>query len=256
MDANTHYYVAASGALPALFAMWIVDRLDAKRPEPPALRRKVALFGALACIPAIAIELAISAAGDRAAIPQITYPGAAFQAFVVAAMVEEACKISVVYWLVWKHPAFDERMDGIVYAARAGLGFALVENVGYLIQQPTMQGQVQLWILRAVLAIPGHAMWTATMGYFAARRRFDRWGPGILGGYVLAVLGHGLYDYAAFVGTPLTIEGREQWVDLLKAVPPVVIVLFWLMMRRWATTALRLDDAEAAANAGVMPARS
>ena len=254
MDKNIHLYVAISGAIPALFAMWLFDRLDAKRPEPLSLRLLVSLCGALSCIPALAIELALGAAANRAAMPQVTYPGAAIQAFVVAAMVEEACKISVVYWVVWKRPAFDERMDGIVYAARAGLGFALVENIGYLIMQPTTAGQLQLWIVRAVLAIPGHAMWTATMGYFAARRRFDRWGPGILGGYLLAVAGHGLYDYAVFVGTPLTIEGRDQYVDLLKAVPPVIIVLFWLMVRRWARTALRLDDADAARNAGVAPA--
>ena len=42
--------------------------------------------------------------------------------------VEEGCKILVVYWVVWRRPEFDERMDGIVYASRAGLGFALVED--------------------------------------------------------------------------------------------------------------------------------
>ncbi|HTJ41725.1 MAG TPA: PrsW family intramembrane metalloprotease [Kofleriaceae bacterium] len=253
MGISSHGWIAISGAVPAIIAMWLVDRLDAKRPEPPSLRRKVVLFGALSCIPAIVIETVLSGVGDKNGIPQITYPGSMFQAFVVAAMVEEACKISVVYWVVWKHPAFDERMDGIVYAARAGLGFALVENVGYLLMQQSMGEQVQVWILRAVLAIPGHAMWTATMGYFAARRRFDRWGPGLVGGYLIAVLGHGLYDYAAFVSTPLTIEGYDSYVDLLKAAPPLIIVVFWLMTRRFARTALRLDDADAARAAGPGP---
>ena len=248
-----HLYVALSGFVPAVIAMVIVDRLDAKRPEPRGLRWKVALYGALSCIPAIVIELILSGTGETHGLPQITYPGSAFQAFVVAAMVEEACKISVVYHVVWRDPHFDERMDGIVYAARAGLGFALVENVLYLLTQQSMGDQIHLWILRAVLAIPGHAMWTGTMGYFAARRRFDKWGPGIVGGYLLAVAGHGLYDYSVFVSTPLTIEGYTQYASLMSAVPPVVIVLFWLMMRRWARTALRLVDSDAARALGACP---
>jgi RsiW-degrading membrane proteinase PrsW (M82 family) len=246
MPGNTHLYIALSGFVPAVLAMWIVDRLDAKRPEPASLRRKVALFGALSCIPAIILETFVGTIANGQGIPQITYPGAAFESFVVAAMIEEACKISVVYHVVWRDPHFDERMDGIVYAARAGLGFALVENVGYLLMQPNMGEQIHTWILRAVLAIPGHAMWTGTMGYFAARRRFDRWGPGLLGGYLLAVAGHGIYDYSAFVQSPLTIEGYTQYASLMNAVPPLVIIIFWLMMRRWARTALRLDDADAA----------
>jgi RsiW-degrading membrane proteinase PrsW (M82 family) len=246
MGGHTHLYIALSGFIPAVIAMMVVDRLDAKRPEPPALRRKVAIYGALSCIPAIIFETILSGVGEHRGIPQITYPGSAFEAFVVAAMVEEACKISVVYHVVWRDPHFDERMDGIVYAARAGLGFALVENIGYLLMQENMGEQIHTWILRAVLAIPGHAMWTGTMGYFAARRRFDKWGPGLLGGYLLAVAGHGIYDYSAFVSTPLTIEGYTQYANLMNIVPPVVIVIFWLLMRRWARTALRLDDADAA----------
>ena len=69
----------------------------------------------------------------------------------IAAAVEEACKIIVVYWIVWRCPEFDERMDGIVYASRAGLGFALVENILYLLNEHSLGGQLQLWIMRAVL---------------------------------------------------------------------------------------------------------
>src|SRR6185437_5129634 len=112
MPGNTHLYIALSGFVPAVLAMWIVDRLDAKRPEPASLRRKVALFGALSCLPAIILEMFVGAIGNGQGIPQITYPGAAFESFVVAAMIEEACKISVVYHVVWRDPHFDERMDG------------------------------------------------------------------------------------------------------------------------------------------------
>ena len=42
------------------------------------------------------------------------------------------------------------------------------------------------------------------IGYSAARMRFDRKGIGFLGGYVLAVAAHGVYDYAIFAHSPMT----------------------------------------------------
>jgi len=255
VDSQTQLYVTLSGAIPALVAMVIVDRLDAKRPEPWKLRWGVTLVGMLSCVPAIVIELALTADFNHRGLPAITYEGAALNAFVIAAAVEEACKILAVYWIVWRRPEFDERMDGIVYAARAGLGFALLENMLYLFGQHDLGGAAVTWIMRAVLAIPGHAMWTGAMGYLAARRRFDKRGPGIVGGYVLAVAGHGLYDYSVFVAAPLGIEGYGGAAKALLAVPPLVIIVFWLMMRRFARTALRLDDADAArAEAAAAPA--
>ena len=251
---STQLQIALSGALPALLAMYLVDRLDAKRPEPPSLRRKVAIFGALSVIPAIVIEMLLSNNVGATIEPEFTYQGSSFKAFVVAAGVEEACKILVVYWIVWRRPEFDERMDGIVYAARAGLGFALVENVMYLLfLAPTVQDQIQMWILRAVLAVPGHAMWTGMIGAMAARRRFDKTGLGLIGGYFLAVAFHGAYDLALFAQQPLKLEGRADLANAMFAVPIVLTILAFIVLRVMARNALRLDDAEAA-NAAALAA--
>jgi RsiW-degrading membrane proteinase PrsW (M82 family) len=137
-------------------------------------------------------------------------------------------------------------MDGIVYATRAGLGFALVENVFYLLGQVDMQGLIVTWVLRALLAVPGHALWTGMMGYLAARRRFDGVGPGILGGYLLAVFLHGTYDVALFAIAPLMADGKSDLAHALLAVPVLVIAASWVIIKRMARTALRLDDAEQA----------
>jgi RsiW-degrading membrane proteinase PrsW (M82 family) len=255
MDAE-HYQVAFSGVLPALVAMWIVDRLDAKRPEPARTRRLVVVFGMLSVIPALIIELVLSKLVGEQLEPQLTYQGASFQAFIVAAAVEEACKIFMVYWVVWQKPEFDERMDGIVYASRAGLGFALVENVMYLLGQHSLQGQIVVWVERALLAVPGHAMWTGMIGAMAARRRFDGKGVGLVGGYLLAVAFHGAYDVSVFVQQPLHLEGRDVIGHVLLLVPVALTVLAFFVLRSMARTALRLDDAEAAhaaARAAVSP---
>jgi len=252
---STHLQIALSGALPALVAMWLVDRLDRKRPEPPSLRRKVAIFGALSVIPAILLEMVLSNHVGASLDPEFTYQGSSFKAFVVAAGVEEACKILVVYWIVWRRPEFDERMDGIVYASRAGLGFALVENVMYLlVLAPTVEAQLQMWVLRALLSVPGHAMWTGMIGYCAARRRFDKQGLGLVGGYLLAVAFHGAYDLALFVQQPLRLEGQGDLSKVMIAVPIVLTLVAFLVLRVMARNALRLDDAEAAAHAARAPA--
>jgi protease PrsW len=252
---NAHVQVALSGVIPALVAMWIVDRLDAKRPEPARTRRLIVLFGMLSVIPALGLEVGLSKVVGAQLEPQLTYQGSSFQAFVVAAAVEEACKILMVYWVVWKRPEFDERMDGIVYASRAGLGFALVENVMYLLGQQSLQGQLIVWVERALLAVPGHAMWTGMIGALAARRRFDGKGVGLIGGYLLAVAFHGAYDVSVFVQQPLHFEGRDLLGHALLLVPVALTVAAFFVLRSMARTALRLDDAQAAHRAArsVMP---
>jgi len=244
-----NWQIALSGAIPALVAMWLVDRLDRKRPEPARLRRMVAFVGMLSVIPAIILESTVMETLGESIEPRMTYQGASFHAFVIAAAIEEACKIAVVYWVVWRKPEFDERMDGIVYASRAGLGFALVENVLYLLQQATLGGQLQTWILRAVLAVPGHAMWTGMIGAMAARRRFDKKGLGLLGGYLLAVAFHGAYDLMAFLQQPLMLEGHSDALVFLMPALIGITILAFIVLRSQARMALRLDDADAALNA-------
>jgi RsiW-degrading membrane proteinase PrsW (M82 family) len=238
--------LAISGAVPAMVAMWLVDRLDRKRPEPLRLRRLSAAFGMVTVLPAVILEqLIVGAFGDNVG-PRLTYQGASFHAFFVAAGIEEACKISVLYWLVWWQPEFDERMDGIVYASRAGLGFALVENVMYLFGEHTLGGQIETWVMRAVLAVPGHAMWTGMAGAMAARRRFDRKGLGLVGGYLLAVAFHGAYDFTAFLQAPLQLEGYGYLARLAIPMLALLTVVAFLVLRGMAKSALRLDDLETA----------
>ena len=243
---HASWKLAASGAIPALVAMIVIDRLDAKRPEPLRTRWLVAFAGMLSVIPAVALEVGLSRTLGEQLPSGITYQGATFQAFAIAAAIEEACKISVIYWVVWRRPEFDERMDGIVYGSRAGLGFALVENVMYLFGQASLGGQIETWIMRAVLAVPGHAMWSGMVGAMAARRRFDGKGLGLPGGYLLAVAFHGLYDLTAFVQRPLALEGHDELSKLAIPALAVLTIIAFFTLRAMARKALELDDIDAA----------
>ena len=232
------FVYALSGMLPALLAMYFVDRLDAKRPELRWQLRKVAILGGLATIPCIVIQLLLDKGLN---VDEHTPGGALFTSFITAALTEETAKALVVYFAIWRHPAFDERLDGIVYATRAGLGFALVENVGYLMGASSAGGFAGIFVARAVLAVPGHAIWAAFMGYYAAKKRFDGTGPGLLGGLAIAIASHGLYDAAIFMCGALP-KGLEALVLLLLPIPVLVIAIGLVRIRKHARTSLHLDE--------------
>jgi len=244
-----HWHLAALGAVPALLAMGYFDYLDAKRPEPRRTLRLVALGGGLAAIPVLVFGHVV-----QSLVPHLTmgsgYAGAAFVSFVVAAFPEEAGKLASMLAVAWRRPEFDERMDGIVYGARAGLGFALVENVAYLWMMPSNLGEYfALFVGRAVLSVPGHATWGGILGYYAARRRFDGAGPGMWGGYLLAVALHGTYDVALF-SAPLAFADGHRWLGLgiagipfgAYAIPGLIIVLGGVALRHLARRAIADDD--------------
>lgn len=240
------FQLALFGALPAILAMAYVDRLDAKRPEPQRTLRLVALAGALSGFLVVAVGALLRPYGPEVG----TYAAALYDAFIVAAGPEEAAKLACVLIVAWRRPEFDERMDGIVYGARAGLGFALVENVVYLLIIPHSLGEfLSLFVARALLAVPGHAAWGAILGYFAARRRFDGRGPGMLGGYLLAVLLHGLYDASLFAVPVAIAAGHTTWalgiwgVPVFAYAPPLLVILgSVLAMRIFAARAVAADD--------------
>ena len=241
--------LALFGALPAILAMAYVDRLDAKRPEPRRTLRRVALAGA---VTGIIVSLLGALVLRPLGPPEGTYAAALYDAFVVAAAPEELAKLGSMLLFAWRRPEFDERMDGIVYGARAGLGFALVENVVYLILIPHSLGEFfSLFFARALLAVPGHAAWGAILGYFAARRRFDGRGPGMLFGLALATVLHGLYDAALFAVPVAITHGYTVWtlgfygVPVIAYTPPLLAVLVSVLaMRGFAVRAVAADDAD------------
>src|SRR5207248_9591971 len=166
---------------------------DAGRPEPPGALRRMALAGALAVVPVGLVEVVVNAAHPS----ETTVFGAFFAGFVVAGLVEESAKAACLRLVAWRRPEFDERLDAMVYAAWAGLGFALVENVGYL--ATASHGEYAgMFVMRALVSVPLHASAAAITGYYAARRRFDGVGPGLPGGLALAVLLHGTFDFSGF----------------------------------------------------------
>jgi RsiW-degrading membrane proteinase PrsW (M82 family) len=178
--------------LPSLLLFLYIYTHD-EHPEPKGLVLKVAFFGALTAIPVIAVVFGINSVLSQPTDPLLK---AAFSAFVEAAIPEEIFKLVVVLLLVYRHPAFDEPFDGIVYCAIASLGFATLENILYV-----SSGGLSVAIARALTAVPLHAFCGVIMGYYVGRARFSS-GLKNAGFWFAAlfwpILYHGVYDWTIF----------------------------------------------------------
>ena len=98
--------------LPAVVLVVYICRKDRTDKEPPALLAKLLGFGALSCLPAIVVELILSAIIERLNVRNV-YLGYFLEAFVVAGFTEETCKFLFLR-TTWRNPAFDFQFDAIV----------------------------------------------------------------------------------------------------------------------------------------------
>jgi len=149
-------------------------------------------------------------------------PAKLFDAFILSGFVEELAKWVVLVAAVYHWDEFDEPLDGVVYGVAVALGFATLENMLFV----TRLGLGVAW-QRAVFAVPAHALFGATMGYYAGRAKFDRggklWRDRAL--CLFAPTGfHGLYDYAlhrgmgAHVWIVISLLSVGLWVFVLRRV--------------------------------------
>jgi protease PrsW len=234
-----HFLLPLTGAIPALIGMGIIRRLDRRRPEPVGTLSRVAIFGALVAIPVIVVQLIVGAIGPDSP----GYWNSFYTSFFVAALVEESGKLWVIMRIAWRRPEFDERMDGLVYGAYAGLGFALLENIGYLAGSESMDALIGTFIARALLSVPGHTIFTGLMGYYAAKQRFDGAGPGIGGGLALAIGLHGTFNFGLFSASYAGSQGHDALILPALLLPLAVVVGGVIWMRKAVKLAVAGDAA-------------
>lgn len=81
--------------------------------------------------------------------------------FGIVAFAEEGFKYHLLRRKTWLSPEFNCQFDGVVYAVTVSLGFALWENIGYVMMYGLGNAAV-----RAVTAVPGHGSFGVFMGAF------------------------------------------------------------------------------------------
>ena len=188
-----------AAVLPAAYLMIRVYRSDRLEPEPPRMVIGLVLLGV--------ISTGLAGGAEQLGDAILRYFGLedgsllynALFYFLVVGPAEEGFKYAVLRWRTWRHPAFDCQYDGVVYAVFVSLGFALWENIGYVL----MFGWSTA-IARALTAVPGHACFGVFMGaWYGVAKRYELYGyekeskrSRWLCVIVPAVI-HGCYDFIA-----------------------------------------------------------
>lgn len=178
---------------PVLIIAGYVYFRDKYEKEPIRLLLFALLAGGLTVIPIFFVEQFLDQFTDS--FPKLL--SAAWNAFVVAAFTEELFKYIALFLLIWKSPEFNEKFDGIVYAVYISLGFAAVENVLYV-----MEGGISAGLMRAITAVPAHAIFGVTMGFYFGMAKFyaKQQKTLKLKALLYPILLHGIYDFIIMTG--------------------------------------------------------
>ncbi|HET7232437.1 MAG TPA: PrsW family intramembrane metalloprotease, partial [Longimicrobium sp.] len=181
-----------------MMALWL-DRFE---PEPARTLAQTFAWGATV---AVLIALLLNTWAE-ARLEQLIGVETArrFGTVFTGPVIEEVAKGAALLWLFHElRDEFDGVVDGVVYAAMVGLGFAMLENVQYY-GEAIREGHHSSMITFAIRGVVGpfaHPLFTSMlgMGLGYARERHDpriyRWAPPL--GFAAAVLLHSVWNYAA-----------------------------------------------------------
>ncbi|MBO4851693.1 MAG: PrsW family intramembrane metalloprotease [Prevotella sp.] len=206
--------------LPAIL-LWLYIWKKDPQPEPTPRLVKAVLLGVAVCIPVSLLELGIQNTLFGLEDMPSGISATTVQAFLVAALPEEAFKLLALWWVLRRNPFFDEHFDGIVYAVCVGLGFAAIENVFYLYAE---EEWVAVAFTRAFLAVPAHYAFAIMMGYYYSTYHFVNHSRKTAACILLVpVAAHGIYDALALTGLVNPYVG---------GVGAIVLVFFCVRMHR------------------------
>ncbi|MGH3412372.1 MAG: PrsW family intramembrane metalloprotease [Marmoricola sp.] len=192
-------------AVPVAPLIWCYLWLDRYEPEPRSLLLLGLGWGAFVAT-SIAMALQVFdqfALGDSQADLGV----------VVAPITEEAAKgLFILLLLFFRRAELDGVLDGIVYAGMVGIGFAFTENILYLVSAYMgghsaaggLPGTVGLFIVRCLFSPFAHPLFTTFTGIgigiaVSTRSRVLRFLAPV-GGYVVAVVLHGLWNAGLMLG--------------------------------------------------------
>lgn len=208
----------AAAVIPAAFLMLKVYKADRLEKEPPALLFRLVILGIISTMFAVVLEnigqLLISGLDPSS----MTYNLILY--FVVVGFSEELGKYLVLKRATWRHPAFNCEFDAIVYSVFVSLGFALWENIQYV----AMYG-LEVALIRAVTAIPGHCSFAVFMGvwYGIAKKnynsgKFANAKFSLRLSVIVPAIIHGAYDFIA------TLNDGSAFVMFIAF---IIIVFMW-----------------------------
>ncbi|WP_049914952.1 PrsW family intramembrane metalloprotease [Natrialba taiwanensis] len=180
-----------------LLIVWYIRRINPTTVSRKALVVTFLLGGAFAGI-AILVEGSLQSIIDH--IPLI---GTALTLLLVVGPVEELVKWAAVRLYAFERSSFRTALDGALYGAAAGLGFAALESSEY-IARAVAQGSASDPALSLAVggaigrvpAVPLHVFLTALAGYYLglAKANPESYAPIVIKGLLIAAVLHGIYD--------------------------------------------------------------
>ena len=211
-------WLVTLAVLPGILIMLWVYKKDKIEKEPKGLLLKLFVLGAISVIPAALLEIGagwILESSVTDGLDEILI--IAIENFAGVALIEEAGKYFFLKKGSWKHPAFDYRFDGIVYAVVVSMGFAVVENIMYVVENGFGNA-----IVRALISVPGHASFAICMGaYYGAAKVAESWGDPVQSEKLRAkalwmpVFMHGFFDFCLSV---------DSWIALIVFFIYIIVV--------------------------------
>jgi RsiW-degrading membrane proteinase PrsW (M82 family) len=197
--------------VPALLLATYVYRADVTTGEPLELLVPTFVLGVLfANFAAVGNAVGGALVGVSGVAEAVGLGGVVFF-YLVVGPVEEAVKLLAVRLYAYRSSRFDAVVDGAVYGAVAGLGFATIENALYItgVAGPTASPTV-IAAARA-LAGPGHVVYSGIAGYYLGLAKFNREyaGPLVIKGLVIAAFVHGTYNVTVGV-VPGAVAGATD----------------------------------------------
>ncbi len=154
--------------------------------------------------------------------------------YLIVGPTEETVKMLAVRLYAYRSESFDAVIDGVVYGAVAGLGFATIENSLYIARSLQQSGSTSLGLgiigagggIAAVRALagPGHVIYSGFAGYYLGLAKFNREnaGPIVVKGIIIAAFIHATYDTTVGVGSTV-IAGITGLPDLYAFLAYVII---------------------------------
>lgn len=222
--------------------VYLIDRWE---PEPLRLMIFALAWGGIV---SIALTLLVALVTDDF-LPR-GFDGIFIASVIRAPIVEEITKgLGLLLIMVLGKRALDGPVDGVVYGALVGAGFAFTENIQYFGVQFATGGAESLgpiFFMRGIMSPFCHAMFTACTGYalgLAARkgRRGVDVMPHFLVGLLAAIALHALWNGSTFVGDISTFYLLYAVVQFPLFIT-FIFVIRWLKIEEARLTRARLGD--------------
>lgn len=225
-----------SAVVPVPIYLALVLWIDRYESEPLWMLATAFFWGAVVAVFVAFVFNTVSSVAV-AVMTESMEAGEAFGAVISAPFVEEAAKGFILLLLFFKKDEFDGVLDGVVYAAMVGLGFAMTENIQYYgraVLEGGGGGLTAVFILRGTMAPFSHPLFTSMTGIgLGLARQSHNSAVKIVapvGGLVLAIAMHSIWN-----GSAVLFGGLGFLVSYAIIMFPafvITLVVIFLALRR------------------------